>query len=612
MKQKMRIAMLLVLFLVGMFVPGKVWATSSSGGYTIEAYHIDMKVNEDNTFDITEKIRANFTGLGKHGIFRKIPLRNTVERVDGTSSNNLAKISNVYISEDYSAYNENGYKVFKIGDKNRTVSGKKEYTIQYTYNIGKDPLKEADELYFNLIGGEWDTNIKNVTFTITMPKEFDASKLGFSSGIRGSTNSSKVQYTVNGNTIQGYMTDTLFWGEALTVRLTLPEGYFVGAITNIDYKTILEIALPILFVLITYRIWKKYGKDDMVVDTVEFYPPDGLNSTDIAFLYKGSVDKTDVISLLIYLANKGYLKIEEEEQTVLKLIKSKSFKIIKLKEYDGDNEDEKTFFNELFAWSSVITKSDLQDKFYKTLDKIARHINRKSNKEKIFEKASLKLRAVVFVMIVIIFICMGGYAVFQVGGIGTIFVIVVLIISSLVGVDKRVNVVSIAFVSIMLIGVPFFLKVMPTLQDPFQLGIFIIQSICMVFMVLFLGIMQKRNPYGIEMLGRVRGFKKFLEIAEKPKLEELVMEDPEYFYNILPYTYVLGVSDKWMKKFEDIALKEPEWYGGSVAFNVCAFESFMNSTYSSISNAMSSSPSSSGSGGGFSGGGSGGGGGGSW
>ena len=114
------------------------------------------------------------------------------------------------------------------------------------------------------------------------------------------------------------------------------------------------------------------------------------------------------------------------------------------------------------------------------------------------------------------------------------------------------------------------------------------------------------------MLGKIQGFKYFLETAEKPKLEELVMREPEYFYNILPYTYVLGVSSKWMKKFEDIALEAPRWYYGYSTFDNHSFNRFMNSTYSSISTAMSSSPSSSSSGGGFSGGGSGGGGGGSW
>ena len=59
--------------------------------YTIEDYKIDIIVNEDNTFDVTETITANFN-VSKHGIFRKIPLKNSVTRNDGTKSTNRAKV----------------------------------------------------------------------------------------------------------------------------------------------------------------------------------------------------------------------------------------------------------------------------------------------------------------------------------------------------------------------------------------------------------------------------------------------------------------------------------------------------------------------------------------
>ena len=104
---------------------------------------------------------------------------------------------------------------------------------------------------------------------------------------------------------------------------------------------------------------------------------------------------------------------------------------------------------------------------------------------------------------------------------------------------------------------------------------------------------------------------------EKDKLEAMVMKEPSYFYDILPYTYVLGVSAKWIKKFESISLKAPSWYDSPTAFDVITFETFINSTMVTAKSTMTSSPSSSSSdgsssGGGSSGGGSGGGGRGSW
>ena len=135
------------------------------------------------------------------GIFRKIPITNNITRTDGTKSSNKAQITNISVSESYTTYIENGYKVIKIGSSGQTLTGKHSYTIKYTYNIGKDSLKDVDELYYNLIGNEWDTTIKKLSFTIKMPKTFDQTLLGFSSGRKGSTSSSNISFNVDGKTI---------------------------------------------------------------------------------------------------------------------------------------------------------------------------------------------------------------------------------------------------------------------------------------------------------------------------------------------------------------------------------------------------------------------------
>ena len=76
----------------------------------------------------------------------------------------------------------------------------------------------------------------------------------------------------------------------------------------------------------------------------------------------------------------------------------------------------------------------------------------------------------------------------------------------------------------------------------------------------------------------------------------------------------MGISDKWISKFEGITTEAPDWYAGT-AFTIATFGAFMNIAMASANTAMSSHPSYSdggSSGGGSSGGGSGGGGGGSW
>lgn len=170
--------------------------------YVVDQYDIHIIVNENNTLDITEMITAYFNE-SKHGIIRSIPLSNMIMRLDGTSSTNRTQVTNVSVDHEYTTKRENGDYKIQIGAEDHTLTGEETYIIKYTYNLGKDPVEDYDELYFNIIGDEWDTVIGNVTFTIVMPKAFDSSKLGFSSGVTGSTDNSNVNYTVNGNTIVG-------------------------------------------------------------------------------------------------------------------------------------------------------------------------------------------------------------------------------------------------------------------------------------------------------------------------------------------------------------------------------------------------------------------------
>ena len=615
--------------------------------YLLDSYDINIVVNENNTFDITEYIGAYFN-VPKHGIFREIPLRNKVERLDGTTSVNRAKITGVSVDAPFTSSVSDGNRVLKIGDEDITLTGAKNYVIRYTYDIGKDAGKEYDEFYFNIIGTQWEkTAIGNIAFTITMPKAFDADKLGFSKGLSESTDSTGITWQVNGNVITGSYDGILYAGEALTVRLELPEGYFVNAAFHLDFMMILSFLVPVLFMLLTVYMWKKYGKDEMVVETVEFYPPKGFNSAEVGFLYKGKADANDVVSLMIYLANKGYIKITELEQQSL-FVKTKAFKLTKLKEYDGTNENERLFltglfnlpkkpnlndlkglFNQTYSVQPTdinegieeVTSQELKNTFYVTLNAIVKNLNSKENKLGIFEKSSLGKGFFIGILIAIVYVMISVKPVIEYAGTSSLLIALLFpgigftILFAMVFGKTKIQMKIFGLVwGLGFGGAPWASMVLPALRaDPLYLAAYGLGLACVLVMVIMFKLMPKRSPYGNELLGKIKGFKNFLELAEKPKLEELVMQDPAYFYNILPYTYVLGLSDKWIKKFEVIALQPPDWYAGSTAFNMVAFGSFMHSTMTSAQTAMSSSPSSSGgSGGGSSGGGSGGGGGGSW
>lgn len=538
--------------------------------YFFTAYNVDINVNENNSFDITEHISTYFNEQ-RHGIFRTIPTRNQVRRTDGTSHSVKAKIKNIKASENCDVSIENGNYVLQIGDADTYVEGEHDYTIKYTYMLGEDQNNGFDELYYNIIGDGWDTYIQNVTFKITMPKEFDKSKLGFSIGNYGTVGTYDINYDVNDNIITGSVARTLQPNEAVTVRLELEDGYFYFNKTLYNFKLALLVAVPALLFIIVIILWSKFGKDKKAVQTVEFYPPNGMSSADIAFWQSGLIANNEKLTpLLIELANDGYIQIEEVET---KSKKKSEFAITKLKDrYDGNDRAKEIFFNGLFknGTRSKIYKSDLEDDFYLTLNIIRELYNKPEKRNKVFEAKSLYMRILAWVLCAL-----------------SVFAVLFNFSNLFDSSQKYI---------LTLVGI----------------------IICIISFV-FSFFIRKRTDEAVDILGKINGFKNFLETAEKDKLEALVDDDPAYFYNILPYAYVLGVSDKWMKKFESIAVEPPQWYYGYCPYNYIMFSHFMRDTINSASNAMVSMPVQSGSGGsfssgggGFAGGGSGGGGGGSW
>lgn len=127
----------------------------------------------------------------------------------------------------------------------------------------------------------------------------------------------------------------------------------------------------------------------------------------------------------------------------------------------------------------------------------------------------------------------------------------------------------------------------PIMQDRIYAIMYIIGILCIIGMEIVLKKFNGRTRYGNEILGEILGFKEFLEKAEKEKLEELVFQDTDYFYNMLPFAYVLEVSDKWIKKFKDISPKVQNRYFEDSLTNK-NFEAFMTL----VSRAMISDPNS--------------------
>ena len=551
---KRKIIFISLIFLVLLSLNNIV--NASNPDYEIIGYDINIEVNDSNVFNITETIKANFLE-DSHGIIREIPINNKIKREDGTISKNYADITNIEINEQYTKKKKDGNIILKIGNSDEIVSGEKEYIIKYSYDLGKDTGITYDELYFNLIGSRWNTTIENITFTIKMPKEFDKTKLGFTSGKEGSKDSTGVTYSVDGNIIKGSLDKKLKNYEAFTIRLELPEGYFENAKSDLGILLYLSFIVPILLIAITFYWWFKYGRDNMVVQTVEFRPPQRLNSATIGLIYKGDVGIDDVTSLLIDLANRGYIKIT--------LDKDDDYTFEKLKEYDGNLEEEREFLKGLFPKTKKIKMSRVVGNFVKTSDKIMQIVRNK--KEEYFETNSLNKTFPIFIFCLIIYILTTVLSIEKFMGLNSeslsviafnVFGLIVLVSGFYMSDDILGKIITAviglgiyAFSSIVIIPI--------LIQDKIYFISHLFGIVSYFILGLFIKIMKKRTEKGNKLYGKILGFRNFLDVAEKEQLEKQVEQNPKYFYDILPYAYVLGLSDVWINKFEAITMNPSDW-----------------------------------------------------
>lgn len=602
----------LILFLSVLAINFLVASTAFAENFYFKNYDVDMKVSENKNIQITETMDVVFT-VPSHGIYRTIPINETVKRADNSSFKNYTKIKNISVNKQFSTSKQGNLLKIKIGSQEKLVNGEQNYVIKYDYQPSDGKLKNNDELYMSIITTNWNTPIENASFSIEMPKSFDTNKIGVSVGSYGTIgyNEDELDLYSDGKTIQGFIKRPLNSNEGISIRVLLPKNYFKNDNVVSDNPLIATI---IILTLICFFMWNKYGKDDTPIPIVNFYPPEGRNSAEIFVEYKGNASTKALVSLIIYLANKGYIKIDEDKH---------SYSLYKLKEYDEKNSIEKGLMDAIFGGYDYVTKEDLESSqsFYKDCKELTKKLNRIKNfifiaESTSWEKLLLMILCIIGIVLTVIY-ALNGYSLsIENIYLALTFALPIIVMTIITNSDVS-NILKI-YIYFWMFGY-LSISTMETLSE----YNFPLENICLVITgliglivsIICLVNMPKRNKTGVKALGGILGFKKFLEVAEKNRIEMLIKENPSYCFDVLPYAYALGVSDEWIKKFEGLMLEQPNWYSTKITSR--RFSRLLRSLESvsvpSTQNGGIKTGSLSSGGGGFSGGGCGGsGGGGSW
>ena len=467
-----------------------------SSEFDIEDYDIVLDVDKDNMIDVTEKFTVNIpSGKSFNGIYKSIPLWQKYHENDKEIKKKV-KVTNLRaIGEKFVLDNTSDSIGIRIGSNRTTTnSGLHTYTIKYRYNMGIDLNNKLDELIFNVFDSYDNTVINNLNITINMPEKIENENISFVKGTQDIT--SKVNYTISGKTLNAVLSDYLL-SESITVKMLLPNGYFVGGTYNYGIICLIICVSLIIISIISFILWTKHGKDyDKRCRTVEFYPPEDLDSAQIGYIYGGKSIKKLTSSLIIGLASKGYIEIKEIEKNKYEIInigKNKSNlkkmsiteQIVYLELFkNGDNN----ILSEDRSFSNVFNK--IKSTLESTIDK------------KVNDIKARKMMNITFSLLIISVIA---------------WLVAYIYIKDL---DPKLNwIYALSFIAIFITG-------------------------------FFSIIMERKTAYGEMIIAKVMGFRNYLDVAEKNQIEMLAEENANYFYDILPYAYVLDVSKKWIDKFD--------------------------------------------------------------
>lgn len=560
-----------------------ILAVSPARGFEewqINRFDVQMKLNRNGELYVQETINADFGELEKHGIFRDIPfkyLNSLFHRRD--IEIDVEKVAVDGQAAKFEAYESDGNLRIKIGDPLRTVNGKHTYTLGYAVSGMMNFFTTHDELFWNVTGNDWPVSVETVAVEVDSP--VPVTQYQCFTGLKGSRNQNcKVEKSLNTLKVEA---NNLSHGEGLTLVL----GYPVGTIEKPPWwQTLgrmllhnLGYLIPVAVLLLLLRQYWFHGRDTYAVSRYDdskdnvvmplfatsviadrYYPPKDISAVEAGVIIDETVNHQDIAAILVAMAEKGMLKIIEEEKGKFVFRKEKRKDEIKLRPY------EETMFEALFKGRDEVALSALKYTFASTIAKVSNQLYQDVVSRGYFVKHPDSVRK--------LYLSIGGVLV-VVGGL------------------------LIAWGSGWSTGISF------------GMGVVISGILCMVFSKF----MPKRTSKGREVLMEVLGLKRVISLGA---YRQELFEKYNYFNEILPYAIAFGLTKQWAKAVADLDITPPNWYTGSGSINPASFgksmANFSRTSASTLTAVKSTSASrgSSGFSGGSSGGGFGGGGGGSW
>lgn len=537
------------------FIP-KVFAEN------IDSFHSEINIYLNGEIEVEETIHYNFGDAQKHGIYRNIPL---IKEMNGKKY--LLDVSNVSVNgfegdnAEFTTTNKDNILQIKIGNPNKLTTGSRDYVIRYVVRGAIGYYKTFDELYWNVTGNTWEIPIGQATAIVNFRERNDVddnTKYGIVcyTGQLGSKNvDCKTSYSKS--SAFAITKDQLQPSEGMTVAFKFPKK-IVATLLPIPYQSseeqflkFLDSPLGKLFIFIVGVLALFW----YIIYPIKIFFNWWKNGRD-----SKSGQNRELAAWFDPPKFKKRFLTPEEAGTII---------------------DEWADQKEISAMIIYLAQNGFL--YIKEYEK---------EKFKLVKKASKKIA--------------NNYQKY--------FIDEIFKDSQELDLDTEnisdicENVKKQIFESMTRDGL--FAKNPNEIRNFYYviiaLSAFTLNFPLIVSAVIFGLNLVKRTDTGVELKFEALSLKNYMKSQDRQL--EFQAKNQIYFEKLLPYAIAFGVEKVWIKRFEKMNFKNPDWYESNSTFTNYMF---INNLHSSLS--TSTMPdTSSGSSAGFSGGGGGGGGGGSW
>ena len=563
------------------------YAASNPYSFEFRAYSVTYDINADLTMSVKEDLTILFTGSRSTGFIRDIPV-NAGDRVRNIRVSQIENGNNIAV--DYSVNNE--YADFisvDIGDTSNKTGDTLRYLIEYDYAITKP--QDANTLYLNAVGFGSEAAIHDLSVTLRLPDGFTGAECY--AGTAG-TNQTDSSFTVNGGVLT-YQKDALAAFNGVTFALHFDEGVLSTKADITPYWLII-VGCVLVATLVAVKFLKFNQGDVLVVPN--FDAKDKFDPLIMGKLIDNKAAGSDVTSLIYYWANKGYLKINLADEDDVELIR------IHTTLPDDSPDYQKVMFGRLFAHGDSVRIKSLENVFYSTVEDVTRRANVAAGK--IFDAKSMTV-SILFALLGALLMCLTPtlLAMFTIN-LSFIYILslimaipacIIYILARIV--RERSPKYKKGMIALMYVGVALIAAIFTALYVLFIpshiieiIPKIIICIIGFAIVMLSVTIICRTSEYE-KKLGYILGFKDFITNVEKDKLELMFKDNPEMYYEILPYAQVLGVTDIWEDKFKDLTVAPPQWatgYNSPTVFDYVVFCAVLNRMNVKMANTFVSRP----------------------